>query len=181
MCYILLTPTQIKHIVSSISKLPLVVSSAFYKTICNALCTTTAFHSDVIPPCFACGKGSDDQFHFLRCSKIAYIFQFLPAFMHIKHRYFSHQNLARLAVFYEVYYLLTRRYGKSFYTNSNFASFASRTRQLAIHVAIKNRIQYIAKLNFLNTSQVCQYCHNFPSFQHNLAITQANYHLDCFM
>ena len=138
-----------------------IFSSAFYKTICNALCTTSAFHSEIIPPCFACGKGSDDQFHFLRCAKVSFIFQLLPAFMHIKYQYFSHQNLARLSIFYEVYYLLTRRYGKDFYSDSDFSQFAIRTRQLAIHVALKNRIQHIAKLNSLSTSQVCLQCQNF--------------------
>ena len=133
-----------------------------------------------IPTCFACGKCTDDQFHFLRCPKVCYIFQLIPAFMHIYKPYFTQQNLARLSIFYEVYYLLTRRYGKNFYSNIDFARFAVRTRQLAIHVAIKNRIQYIAKLNFLNTSQVCQFCNNFSSSQHQMAVMQANYFFDCF-
>ena len=72
---------------------PLIVSVAFFKTICNSLCTTTAFHSEVIPPCFACGKCSDDQFHFLRCPKIAYVFQLTPAFMHIYKHCFTPKML----------------------------------------------------------------------------------------
>ena len=99
-----------------------------FKTLCNSLCTTQAFHNDVVFPCFACGKCSDDQFHFLRCSKVSYLFQLTPAFMHICSPYFSHQNLARLSIFYEVYYLLTRRYGKSSFYNNKFAAFAATNR-----------------------------------------------------
>ena len=69
--YFQLTPPDIKALVKRFSKSPLIVSSAFFKTICNALCTTAAFHNDVISPCFAGGKGRDDQFHFLRCTEIA--------------------------------------------------------------------------------------------------------------
>ena len=98
--YFLLAPADVEDISKSISKLPLVVSSVFYKVICNALCTTSAFHNSEILPCFACGKGRDDLFHFLRCSHVTYIFQLPRSFMHIHKSYFSKCNLARLAVFF---------------------------------------------------------------------------------
>ena len=74
---------NIQDISKKLSKFPLVVSAALYKTICNALCTTSAFHNSEILQCFACGKGRDDQFHFLRCQCVSFIFQLPCAFMHI--------------------------------------------------------------------------------------------------
>ena len=105
------------------------------------------------------------EFYFLRCAKVAYIFQLKTAFMHIYKPYFTPQNVARLAIFYEVYYLLTRRYGKDFYSDTNFSRMAIKTRKLAIHVALKNKIQHIAKLNFLSHGQVCHFCNSHSTHQ----------------
>ena len=135
-----LSPAQIKGLIKSFSKLPLVVSAAFFKTICNALCTTSASHNCEILPRFACGKGGDDLYHFLRCSKVAFIFQLPAAFAHFHVSYFHYQNMARIAIFFEVYYILTRRYAKSAFKHDNFQCFACNTRSLAIHVAIKDEI-----------------------------------------
>ena len=92
---------------------------------------------------------------------------------------FYPQNAARLAIFYEVYYILTRRYGKSSYSNNNFAQFAAKTRHTAIHVAIQNRIQHIAKLQSLSSTQVCTHCKNFLTYKQESHILDAAASIDC--
>ena len=56
--------------------------------------------------------------------------------------------------FFEVYYILTRRMGKSAFFHSDFTCFACNTRSLAVHVAIKNKIQHLAKLTRLSPLRV---------------------------
>ena len=84
-----LSPAQIKSLIKSFSKLPLVGISSILKTVCNALCTTSAFHNCEILLCFACGKGRDALYHFLRYNKVAFILQLPEAFAHIHAAYFS--------------------------------------------------------------------------------------------
>ena len=62
------------------------------------------------------------------CSKVAFIFQLDGAFIHMFHPYFTAQTIARLAVFNEVYYILTRRYGRSAFVGSDAQAFAIKTR-----------------------------------------------------
>ena len=56
--------------------------------------------------------------------------------------------------FFEVYYILIRRMGKSAFFHSDFTCFACNTRSLAVHVAIKNKIQHLAKLTRLSPLRV---------------------------
>ena len=85
--------------------------------------------------------------------------------MHIHKPYFTQQNLARLSVFYEVYYILTRRYGRTNFCSIDFAKFAARTRNTAIHVAIKNKIQHIARISPISRSKVSTHRQNFLNYQ----------------
>ena len=55
---------------------------------------------------------------------------------------------------FETYYILTRRYGKSASQHSSFQDFARQTRDLAIYVAIKNKIQHLAKLTRLGKKRI---------------------------
>ena len=73
----------------------------------------------------------------MRCPKTAFIFQLPPPFMNIHQSYFSLTNVAKLAVLFEVYCAITRMYGKSAFFHNDLIAFAMSTRQLAIHVAIK--------------------------------------------
>ena len=73
--------------------------------------------------------------------------------------YFSATVLARVAVFFEVYYLLTRQYGINI-VPSSFEFIASKASSLARHVAMKNKIQYLTKSSCISNAQVQQFVHS---------------------
>ena len=104
-------------------------------------------------PCFACGKAKDDLYHFLRCPYVAFIFCLPKMFGSIKKSYFSPANLSRIASFFEVYYLLTRQYGLHILPFP-YEDVAHKASVLAKHVAIKNKIQFLARIPQLYDSQI---------------------------
>ena len=87
---------------------------------------------------------------------MAFIFDPPKAFGSLKRNYFSPVNLAKLAVFFEVYYLLTRQYGINIVPTS-FEFVACKASYLARHVAMKNKIQYLAKYSCIPKVQVQQF------------------------
>ena len=101
--------------------------------------------------------------------------------MHIFKPYFTPQNVARLAIFYEVYYILTRRYGKSSFYNKKFVQFAAKTRHTAIHVAIENRIQHIAKIQPISKLQVRSQRNNFLTLKGEALVLDATFSLDALV
>ena len=160
---ILLSPEDISSIVKSLSKLPFILSVTFHKVLTNSLCTTNRIKNFPTCSCFACGHlypwYKDDLFHFLRCPHVAFIFGLPKAFGSLKRNYFSPVNLAKIAVFFEVYYLLTRQYGINI-VPSSFEFIASKASSLARHVAMKNKIQYLTKSSCISNAQVQQFVHS---------------------
>ena len=79
----------------------------------------------------------------------------LPAMFGSIHRqYFSHANLAKLSVFFEIYYILTRQYGVNILRQNDFAFVARKAAYLARHVAMKNKVQHLAHINNFSALQV---------------------------
>ena len=160
---ILVSPKDISDILKSLSSLPFILSATFHKVLTNALCTTNRIKNSETCSCFACGQlypwHKDDLFHFLRCPYVAFIFQWPGVFGSIKKSFFTPANIARVAVFFEVYYLITRQYGLHLLP-SQFDFVACKASLLAKHVAIKNRIQYLAKIPQLYPTQVQAFLHH---------------------
>ena len=69
---------------------------------------------------------------------------------------YIYTNIAKIAVFFETYYLLTRQYGLHILP-SPFQDVACKASLLARHVAIKNKIQYLAKISQLYDPQICAF------------------------
>ena len=59
-------------------------------------------------------------------------------------------------MFFEVYYLLTRQYGVNI-VPSQFEFVAVKASSLARHVAMKNKIHYLAKPSCISNAQVQQF------------------------
>ena len=131
----------------------LCTTSAFHKILANALCTTARIKNHDTLTCFACGKGRDDLYHYLRCPCVAFIFKLPVTFGSIYKNYFTETNLARLAVFFEVYYILARQYGTTFLRNP-FPYVVHKATTLAKHVAIKNKIQYLAQFSYVSDTHI---------------------------
>ena len=159
---ILLSHCDISDILKSLSPLPFILSATFHKVLTNSLCTTNRIKNVDTCSCFACGQifpwYKDDLFHFLRCPYVCFIFQLPCSFGSLKKNYFSPANVARIAVFFEVYYLLTRQYGLHILP-SQFCFVACKASLLARHVAIKNKIQYLAKIPVLHDTQISAFLH----------------------
>ena len=75
---ILLSFKQVSDILQTLSDSPFIWSSTFIKVLTNAMCTTSRIKNHPTLCCFACGKGRDDLFHFLRCPHVAFIFNLPP-------------------------------------------------------------------------------------------------------
>ena len=127
-------------------------------------CTTARIKNHDTMKCFACGKARDDLYHYLRCPHVAFIFNLPPIFGSIHASLFSQSNLAKLAVFFETYYIVTRQYGKAF-LKSPFTFIANKTSNIARHVAIKNRIMHLTRSRCISYAQV----HDFMNLRKNPA------------
>ena len=79
---------------------------------------------------------------------MAFIFQLPNSFGALKKPFVSPVNLARIADFFEVYYLLTRQYGLH-PLPASFEFVAVKACALARHVAMKNKIQFLARIDFI--------------------------------
>ena len=88
-----------------------------------------------------------------------FIFGLPKAFGTINHNYFKPGTLAKLAVFFETYYLVTRQYGICF-SKSSFPFIAYETSYLAKHVAIKNKIQHLARIKVLTRPDIEDFLEN---------------------
>ena len=115
---------------------------------------TTAFQGERVVPCFACAKCDDSLSHFMRCSKVSYIFQLPYSQFSIHTPYFTPATIAKLSVLFEVHYLLSRRYGKSAYFNI-------KTRSLALHVAIKNKLLKLSHITYISYEQAEQFIESY--------------------
>ena len=152
----MLSEIQIKDIYQSVARQPFILSVTFHKILTNALCTTSRIKNHDTLKCFACGKGRDDLYHYLRCPCVASILKLPNVFGSLRKTYFSPIVLARLSVFFEAYYLMCRQYGFSIFKD-NFAVVARKASYLARHVAIKDRIQFLAQLTNISYAQVCRF------------------------
>ena len=76
-------------------------------------------------------------------------------------------QLAKLAVFFETYYLITRQYGAQF-SKSSFCFIAYKSSYLAKHVAIKSKVQHLANINIISYKRAEEYinkkCSLYDSF-----------------
>ena len=79
------------------------------------------------------------------------------AFGNIHVGYFTPAVLAKLAVFFEVYCLVTRQYGAQF-SKSPFPCIAYKTSFLAKHVAIKNKVQHLASIEVISYTKAEEFC-----------------------
>ena len=129
------------------------MTTTFHKILANALCTTSRIKNHDTLTCFACGKGRDDLYHYLRCPCVAFIFNLPVAFGSLYKPYSNENNLAKLAVFFEVYYILSRQYGITSLRNS-FYYVVQKATSIAKHVAIKDRIQYLAKITSVSDARI---------------------------
>ena len=86
---IILSPSQISSILSSLAKHPFILSATCIKGLTNALCITSRIKNRDTLQCFACGKYRDDLYHFIRCPYVAFIFSLPPAYgtLHIPPSY----------------------------------------------------------------------------------------------
>ena len=126
-----------------ISSLPSLLTIAFIKVICNALCTSSRIKSGKVLKCFACGGGRDDLFHFLRCPEFCFIFDLPVSAGCISHKYFSVSNIAKLACMIETYHFYSRRFGPQLFVSS-FEFLAYNMSYFNRNIASKNAIQNIA-------------------------------------
>ena len=154
---ILISESQINDVLKSFSRQPFIISATFHKILTNALCTTSRIKNHPTLTCFACGKARDDLYHFIRCPAVAFIFNLSPAFGTINFKYFTAINVAKIAVLFETYYIVTRQYGKAF-LKSSFVFIANKTSYIARHVAIKNKIQHLARIKIINENHVHEFC-----------------------
>ena len=150
---LLLSPKQIDEVYKSLARAPFILTVTFYKILTNSLCTTSRIKNQATLRCFACGQGRDDLYHYLRCPCVAFIFHLPAMFGSIHKPYFSEANLARWAVFFEVYYILSRQYGITFLRNT-FSHVAQKATVLAKHVAIKDKIQYLARITHMSDTRI---------------------------
>ena len=155
---ILLSSKEIDLILKSLARKPFILSATFHKVLTNALCTTARIKNHVTLQCFACGKARDDLYHYLRCPYIAFLFKLPPAFGTIygHGNYFSPNNIAKLTVFFESYYIVTRQYGQAF-LKSPFHFVANKISNIARHVAIKNKILHLTHSTCISYSQVDEF------------------------
>ena len=93
---------------------------------------------------------------------VAFIFKLPVSFGSIHKSYFNEVNLARLAVFFEVYYILARQYGITFLRNS-FSYVVDKSSLLARHVAIKNKIQHLTRFTKISDNQIHTFIHDRKS------------------
>ena len=156
---IVVTHPQLKAYLKDVSRLPLIISATFIKVLCNALCTTARIKNSPTLKCFACGKGRDDLFHFLRCPRFGFIFNLPPAFGNIHFKYFDSNVLARVAVAFEVYYILTRQFASKL-GKLSYHALACLASDRARLVAIKDNIQHLARLRTLHASDVVEFIEN---------------------
>ena len=147
------SPKQLKDFLHKLASFPLVISVSYIRVLTNALCTTTRIKNSPTLPCFACGKGRDDLFHFLRCPWFTFCFGLPLSYGPLHIAYFDNSTVAKLAASFEVYYTLTRQFGASLY-KWNFIYLASQASYMAKHVAIKDKIQHLAQLRVLHAKDV---------------------------
>ena len=164
-----LSTTDIDSILKSLAKHPFILSATFHKILTNALCTTSRIKNHPTLACFACGKSRDDLYHFLRCPHVAFIFKLPPAFGSLHKSYFSPNTLAKLAVFFETYYIVTKQYGPTFF-KSNFEFVATKTAGIARQVAIKNKLLYLSQLPHISDNAVSEfvYTQQHPAYTCNV-------------
>ena len=150
------SPKQLKDFLHKLASFPLVISVSYIRVLTNALCTTTRIKNSPTLPCFACGKGRDDLYHFLRCPYFSFIFQLTPAFGNIHMPYFSLPQLARISAAFEVYYFLTRQYGHNVFKFS-FPYLANKASYMAKQVAIKDKIQHLAQFKVIPQEKALEF------------------------
>lgn len=82
--------------------------------------------------------------------------------------------MATLAIVH-VYYLICRRYGKAARFHNLYATFAVKTRPRALHVAIKNKIQYLAELTRLSANMAEDFVCTCDTYSHQASVLDAAY------
>ena len=162
---ILISSKEIDLVLKSLAKHPFILSATFHKILTNALCTTARIKNHETLTCFACGKGRDDLYHYIRCPCISFIFGLPPAFGSLHAPYFTPSTLAKLSVFFETYYIVSRQYGHSF-GKSSFEFIANKTSNIARHVAIKNRVLHLSHSTCISYAQVQEYVQSRKSPAH---------------
>ena len=170
----MLSAKEIETITKSLSRTPFIVTSTFHKVLANALCTTSRIKTHDTLTCFACGKGRDDLYHYIKCPRISFIFGLPPAFGSLHASYFTPSTLAKLSVFFETYYIVSRQYGHSF-GKSSFEFIANKTFNIARHVAIKNRVLHLSHSSCISYAQVQEYIqsHMSPAHAYNNSVYDA--------
>ena len=148
----MISDTNFFDVLKIISRLPLILSVTFHKVLANGLCSTNRIKNKDTLPCFFCGKFKDDLYHYMRCPNVSFIFGLPKAFGSIHVNYFKPEVLAKLAVFFETYYIVTRRYGFNL-VKSPFQFIAYKTSYIGKHVAIKNKIQHLARMRLISYMQ----------------------------
>ena len=88
---------------------------------------------------------------------MGFIFNLPPAFGSLYVPYFTTANVAKIAVVFETYYIVINQYGSNF-IQSDFPHKAEKVSYLARHVAIKNKVQYLARLTCISCSHAENFC-----------------------
>ena len=82
-------------------------------------------------------------------------------------RYFKPEVLAKLSVFFEAYYFVTRQYGSNF-SKSSFQFIAYKTSYLAKHVAPKSKVQHLARIRLISYVQADEFMHRSNSINESI-------------
>ena len=100
---------------------------------------------------------------------MAFIFRLPAAFGTLHKAYFSPPTLAKISIFFETYYLVTKQYCHSF-LKSSFEFIATKTSGIARHVAIKNKLLHLAQASGISNSQVQEFLHTYegPAYTCNV-------------
>ena len=97
------------------------------------------------------------MYHFIRCPCVAFIFKLPPAFGTLHAPFFSSSTLAKLAVFFETYYIVSKQFGQAF-LKSAFPFRANKISGIAKHVAIKNKILHLSHIHNISYDQAQEFC-----------------------